>query len=184
MKNFKVSTIVVIAVAIILIIGGLSIIGSYISYNNKEVALRNQYEGQVKNIESVHDKMWKTISQKAQISDKYAASFDTIYTHIISGRYSQGDGTLMKWIKESNPNFDAGVYKDLMQSVEVLRQEFATNQKLAIDIAREHNTLCETFPGSWFIRNLTPINYQVISSTRTKTVMQTHLDDDVNVFEK
>lgn len=168
------------------IIGGIAlitVISMYFSYNNKEISLHNQYDAQVKVVEGVHDKMWKVISQKAQVSQEYAESFDSIYTHIISGRYDKGDGTLMKWIKESNPQFDSSLYKELSQSIEVLRSEFLTSQKSAIDIAREHNTLCEQFPGCWFIRNNTKIDYVVISSANTKTVMETRMDDEVELFK-
>ena len=95
------------------------------SYNNSEVALRNEVEANIQDLENVYDKMWKIISQKAQISQEYKSSFDEIYTHIMDARYDKGDGTLMKWIQESNPNFDVSLYKDLAQSVEILRTEFA-----------------------------------------------------------
>ena len=90
----------------------------------------------------------------------------------------------MKWITESNPEFDASVYKDLMNSIEVLRNEFTNNQARMLDIIREHKSLCETFPSRWFISNKTPIEYEVISSTISKQVMETRLDDDIDLFKK
>jgi hypothetical protein len=53
-----------------------------------------------------------------------------------------------------------------------------------LDIVREHKTLCSTYPGKWFISNTTPIEYTVVSSTRSKDVMNTGLDDDVDLFKK
>ena len=35
---------------------------------------------------------------------------------------------MMKWIREHNPNFDTALYADLMQSIEVQREAFATAQ--------------------------------------------------------
>ena len=122
-----------IAVAIIVVIFGIAGCGSYVSYNNSEVALRNEVEANIQDLENVYDKMWKIISQKAQISQEYKSSFDEIYTHIMDSRYDKGDGTLMKWIQESNPNFDVSLYKDLSQSVEILRTEFANKQTTIID---------------------------------------------------
>ena len=49
--------IIVIAVVVI------TLVGMYISYNNKEIALRKEAEAQRGKIESVHDKMWKTIQE-------------------------------------------------------------------------------------------------------------------------
>ncbi|WP_254556859.1 hypothetical protein, partial [Salmonella enterica] len=69
----------------------------------------------------------------------------------MSERYDANDGSLMKWITEANPQFDASLYKNIMQSVEVLRTEFQKNQERMLDIVREHRDLCARYPGKWFI---------------------------------
>ena len=68
------------------------------------------------------------------MTDEYKEAFREIYPQLIEGRYSQGDGSLMKWIQESNPNFDTSLYKDLMNSIEVERTYFAAEQKKMLDI--------------------------------------------------
>ena len=55
--------------------------------------------------------MRKVLKQKAQVTDEYKSAFESIYPKLIEGRYSKGDGSLMKWIKESNPNFDVSLYQ-------------------------------------------------------------------------
>lgn len=182
MDNLSIKTITIISLVIILAIGALTMIGSYFTYNNQEVALREKAEAQRGNIENIHDAMWKIISQKAQVSQDYRTSFDSIYTHIISGRYSQGDGSLMKWITEANPNFDTSLYKDLMDAIEIQRTNFAREQKYMLDIKRQHSTLCKTFPGRWFISNPSEIEYTVVSSSKSKETMRSGIDDDVKIF--
>ena len=184
MNNVSIKTIVVIAIVVIFGLAVITTVGSYFSYNNKEVSLREQAEAQRGKVEGVHDTMWKIISQKAQVSNEYRAGFDSIYTHIISGRYSQGDGTLMKWITEANPNFDTSLYKDLMDAIEVQRTQFMKAQERMIDIKREHSTLCKTYPGRWFISNTSEIEYTIISSTQSKQTMETGIDDNVDLFKK
>ena len=175
--------IVLITLLVILGCGVATFAGMYFSYNNKEIALRAKAEAQVGKIEGVHDKMWKVIQQKAQVTTEYKDAFAEIYPDIISGRYSgEGDGSLMKWVTESNPNFDTSLYTDLMQSIEILRSEFQRNQETMLDIVREHNVLINIFPNRLFITNKTPINYTVISSTKSKVVMETGIDDDVKLF--
>lgn len=164
------------------VVFGLVGVGMYFSYNNTDARLRAQAEAQVGKIESVHDKMWKVLQQKAQVSNEYKESFAEIYPQLIEGRYSQGDGSLMKWITEANPTFDASLYKDLMLSIELLRTEFQKSQERMLDIIREHNVLLTTMPSKWFISNKERIEYTVISSTRSKNVMNTSVDDDVNLF--
>jgi hypothetical protein len=101
----------------------------------------------------------------------------------MEGRYSgEGDGSLMKWVTEQNPNFDTSLYKDLSQSIEILRTEFQKSQERMLDLIREHSTLCSTFPGRWFIKNTSVIEYTVVSSTKSRVVMDTGLDDDINLF--
>ena len=175
--------IILIALLVILGCGIGTVVGAYFGYNNKEIALRAKAEAQVGKIEGVHDKMWKVIQQKAQVTTEYKDAFAEIYPEIISGRYSgEGDGSLMKWVTESNPNFDTSLYTDLMQSIEILRSEFQRNQETMLDIVREHKTLCTTYPGRWFISNTMEIEYTVISSTKSKVVMETGIDDDVKLF--
>lgn len=177
-KNQIVSLVLAILFGLCIIIG----VSMYFSYNNTEIALRKEAEAQRAKVEGVYDKMWKIIQQKAQVSNEYKNAFKEIYPEIISGRYSQGDGSLMKWIQESNPNFDVSLYKDLMSSIEIYRTEFQRAQERMVDIIREHSTLCETYPYMFFIKNKTPIEYTVISSTQSKQVMETGLDDNVNLF--
>ena len=163
---------------------GITAVSMYFSYNNQEVTLRQQAEAQRGKIEGTFDTMWKIISQQAQVSNEYKDAFKEIYPELIAGRYSQGDGSLMKWIKEANPEFDASLYKILMQTIEVQRLQFLKTQERMLDLIREHETLCQTYPSKWFITNKTPIEYTVISSTKSKMTMETGIDDDVQLFNK
>ena len=184
MKKVSIGTIV--ALAVVCIIGFLvvTLVSAYFGYNNKEIALRQDCEAQKGKVEGVHDAMWKIISQKAQVSTEYKEGFDSIYTHIIEGRYSQGDGSIMKWIKEANPEFDSSIYKDVMDAIEQQRTIFRNVQEVMIDKKREHETLCKTYPGKWFISDTSPIEYTVISSGKSKAVMESGEDNDTELFKK
>jgi flagellar basal body-associated protein FliL len=185
MKTFKkMKKIIIIAVSVIVLAAVGVGLAFYFSYNNKEIALRAQIEAQRGKVEGVRDKMWKVIQQKANVSDEYKDAFEKVYPEIMAERYSgNGDGSLMKWVTEQNPTFDTSLYKDLSQSIEIMRTEFQKNQERMLDLIREHTTLITTYPGRWFISNKTPIEYTVVSSTKTKVVMETGLDDDVELFK-
>lgn len=167
-----------------LVLVALIVIGMYIKYNNEEVSLRKEAEAQKGKVETVHDTMWKVIKQKAGVTEEYRDTFEKVFPEIISGRYSQGDGSTMKWIQESNPEFDTSLYKDLMQAIEVQRMYFNQAQTRMLDIIRQRETLIELIPAKFFISNKTKIDYTIISSTSTKTVVQTGIDDDVDLFKK
>lgn len=180
----KKTTIITIVIGIILAAGVCMGVSSYFSLNNQEIALRSQAEAQRGKVEGVYDAMWKIISQKAQVSDQYKEAFKEIYPDLIAGRYEGENGTLMKWIQESNPEFDTSLYRDLMQSIEVERHAFMRSQERMLDIIREHSTLCHSYPGAWFIKNTGEIEYTVISSTKAKETMTTGIDDDTELFQK
>lgn len=154
-----------------------------ISANNQEKEYRTLAEAQEQKIETQYDNMWKVIQQKAQVTDQYKDSFKEIFVGIIEGRYNKDDNTVMKWIQESNPSFDASMYKDLMATIDIKRTEFMNVQNRMIDIVREHKNLCIKAPKCWFIINKTPIEFEPISSTISKEVMNTRLDDNVQLFK-
>lgn len=172
---------IVLIVAIVIVV---VLVLMYFVYNNKEINLRKEAEAQRGKIESVHDKMWKVIKQKANVTEEYRDMFEKIYPEIIAGRYS-GDGAMgMKWIQEANPNIDASIYKDLMQAIEIQREHLHSAQTRMLDVIREREALIEMMPSCWFISNKQEIEYTVISSTRSKTVMETGFDDDIEMFSK
>ena len=169
--------IIVAAVAILLVL-----LIMFFTYNNKEIYLRKEADAQRKKIESTHDKMWKVIKQKAEVSDKYRETFERVYPAIIAGRYSDGSSA-MKWIQEANPDFDTSLYNDLMQAIEIQRTHLHNAQSRMLDVIRERASLIESYPSRWFITNKSEIEYEVISSTKTHNVVETRVDDDVDVFK-
>ena len=168
--------IIVAAVAILLVL-----LIMFFTYNNKEIYLRKEADAQRKKIESTHDKMWKVIKQKAEVSEQYREAFERIYPELIAGRYSEGSSA-MKWIQEANPNFDTSLYNDLMQAIEIQRTHLHNAQTRMLDVIRERASLIESYPSRWFITNKSEIEYEVISSTKTHNVVETRVDDDVDVF--
>lgn len=155
------------------------------STQNTEIDLRTRTEAQNKKCEAYFDKMWKILKQKAQVTDQYKNAFKEIYPKLIEGRYSQGDGSLMKWIQESNPEFDASMYKDLMKSIEIERTGFFNEQSLLIDLQREHEAYLKKVPNRWFLSSdLKPVEIKVITSASTKDAYRTGEENDVELFDK
>lgn len=166
-------TLIIILIAILLLVLFLM----YMTYNNREVALRKEAEAQEGKITSVRDTMWKILKEKAGVSDQYRETFERIYPQIIAGRYSNG-GNAIKWIHEANPEFDTSLYRDLMEAIEIQRTIFSNAQQRMLDIIRERETLVESMPASWFITNKRKIDYVVISSDAANDVVRTRRDND------
>ena len=179
-KSSKNYTIIGIIIAIVFIIGiGFAM---NINYSNKEVKLTNQFNMEMKNREATFDNMFKVVNQTAQVAEKYKESFKDIYVHITSERYSKDDGVLMKWIQESNPNFDSKLYDKLASEIEIKRQEFLMVQRKLMDIENQHNNLLDMIPSSWFLSGKQRLEYKVISSTHSKQVMETGVEDDIDFW--
>lgn len=169
---------------VVLILACVSMFCLRMSYNNKEIEYRNLSDAQRTVISTHYDEMWKILQQQAQVTNEYKDGFKEIFTGIIGGRYDKGDGSLMKWIQESNPNFDASMYKELMVSIKSERKAFTTCQDRMIDIVNQHKNLVTTEPSKWFISNVTPIEFTPITSSRTNNAMESGIDDEVDLFKK
>jgi hypothetical protein len=156
----------------------------WVSVNNQEIKLRSKIEAQKEVCEAYYDKLWKVISQKAQVTEQYKEAFKDIYPQLIEGRYANDGGSLMKWIVESNPDFDTSLYKDLMSSIEAERAGFFMEQKKLTDLANQHRIIKQTFPNSLIVGNRPDIEIMIVSSTITKKVMESGIDDDVEIFKR
>ncbi len=177
-KNIIVGSIVgFLALVLISVIMG-------VSASNKEVRIRSKITAQKQVCEAFYDKLWKVISQKAQVAEKYKDAFKETYTALIEGRYGdEKGGSLMRFITESNPNFDVSLYKDLQQSIEAERAGFFAEQKVLIDLSNEHRILKRTWPSSMFVGGRPDIPITVVSSDATKKVMETGEENNVDVFK-
>lgn len=177
-KNLIITSVIVS----LLLTFGLTYFLMSISYQNSEVKLRNTIEAQQEVCELHFDKMWKIIKQQAGVTSEYKEAFSEIYPQLISGRY-QGE-TLMKWIQESNPDFDVSLYKTLMVSIESQRESFFDSQKTLRDMKREHDNLISVIPGKWFLSNVDKIEVQLISSENTKAAYSIGEENDIELFKK
>lgn len=164
-------------VALMLLIG----VSMSFSYNNQEVELRQQAEAQRGKVEVVYDNMWKIIHQTNEVKNSYSSDFKDVVKGMMEGRYSKGDGSLMKLVVEQNPNLSSDMYIRVMDAIQIERTNFTKQQERMLDIIREHTTLCNTLPSKWFISNNKVIEYTPISSTRAKEVMKSGVDDNVEL---
>jgi hypothetical protein len=181
----KTKTIVALSSLILIAVIALIWFSMSVSTINKEIDLRTTTMAQQTKCEAYFDKMWKILKQKAKVADQYKEAFKEIYPKLIEGRYSKGDGTLMKWIQESNPQFDASMYKDVMQSIEIERTGYFNEQSRLIDLQREHSALLQKIPSKWFLNDtLKPIHIIIVTSSNTKEAYITGEENDVDLFEK
>ncbi|MCK9446522.1 hypothetical protein M0Q50_06585 [bacterium] len=157
-----------------------------IGISNSEKRIKLRGEAQQESCEAYFSNMWELLQTQAGVTDQYKEAFMEIYPKLIEGRYSKGDGSLMKWITESNPTFDTKLYDKLMVSIEAQRKSFFMEQKELIDIDREHKTLCQIFPNSLIIGNREPIGGEkgiiILKNLATKEAYESGTDASPDLF--
>jgi hypothetical protein len=156
----------------------LSIVIWYMSTSNREVRLRNQFNAQVKANQVNYDNLWKTISQKYQLSTEYKNGMVEVIKAIAEGR--QG-GSLFKTVQEAMPGFDASIIKDVMATVEGKRNMFEAQQKKLIDIKREHDDMRTVRPASWICSGRPELELKLVTSGRTNDAFDNGEDNDVSL---
>jgi hypothetical protein len=165
------------------------VIATYASFNNKEVDLRTTFEMEMKNRTALYDKMWKVISQKAQVTKAYDSSFLRIVQEAMDPR-KDGANILMKWVQESNPTLQAGtvqeLYKDLSRTIEAERNSFFERETTLSSIQQQHSKFLRRFPNNLYnvFLGRKELEYKPITSGRTDDVIRTGKDDNVDVFQK
>ena len=148
-------------------------------YTNEDVDLRNAATAQQTELKNFFDTTWKIIQQKTQVSNAYRDDFKEIYPKIIGGRYN-GDATLLKFVKEANPELNPAVYRDLSTAVEAQRLAFAREQKKLISIKQQHDNLRNKKPSKWFVKS-DELKIQIITSNKTEDVFESGKDNDMDL---
>lgn len=147
--------------------------------------MRNQFTQKISERTAFYDAMWKTFSQKAQITVKADSGFQKIVEIQMAGQ-QDGQNVTMKWLQQTNPTASysqiVDMYKDLSRTIEAKRGEFFEEEKMLQDIKLQDDNLLTMFPSSAFLSGRKPIEYKPIGSSRTTKVMETGEDNDTKVF--
>jgi hypothetical protein len=166
---------------VVLVIFGGSLVIWGVGVSNSERTLRNKIEAQQEATEIFYTKLWGILKSKAGVTEEYAEQFKEIQFGIMEGRYSTG-GEMMKWIQEANPEFDASLYKDLMNSIEGERNGFFIEQKKLIDMQKQHRDMLVVFPKKVILKNREAIEIVVLKNAVTKEAFTTGNDQSPDLF--
>lgn len=168
------------------------VISNVVATRNKEVDMRELVEAQQQTCEANFDKMYKTVSQLAQIPEEFTEkskeAFKEIYPALMEGRY-QNDrgGALMSWVTEQNPQYDMAalqeLYMKLANAIEANRAEYFIEQKKLIDYSREHSAMLKKFPGYLWLADKEEIEITIITSAYTEDVYKTGQENDITLFD-
>jgi hypothetical protein len=163
------------------------LISTYSSFNNRDVKLRTTFTMEMKNRKTLFDKMWKMISQKAQVAKQYDSSFLRVVNAAMDPR-KDGAQLMMKWVQESNPTMQIGtvqeLYKELSRTIEAERNSYAEREETLASIQQQHSEFLLSFPNNFYnmFMGRKELEYNPITSGRTEEAARTGQDNDVRVF--
>ena len=165
--------------AMVLVIG-LIVFMMSISYQNSYERIGEDILSQYKKIETDYDKKSRIILQQAGIAKKFTSEFRGIYKDMMTSRYgSEGSKAAFQWIKEQNPQLSDALYAKLMTTVEAQHTAFSRKQEKVAMMVAESNKMLKTAPSKWFVDGEIK-EAKIVSSSNTKVIMETGIDDSSN----
>lgn len=156
----------------------------YVSYNNKEVALRNQAVAVQRDLHNYLDLTTKKISQTAQVTK---LQMDSIKEIIIGNSQARGksNGSLATLVHEAVPDIapTTPAFTNLQNIIAGARDTYASKQTLLLGVKEAHDNLIDKIPSGWFVGGRPKLEVQIVTSSRVEEAFRTGVDDDDAVFK-
>lgn len=177
---------------ITIVIIGVWLAFTVMSFHNTEVMQRNLILAKQKDNTSEFDNLKKKINSVVSIPSAQFDKLKELFTAHASARTSQGsnDGSMMKWVQESIPNVDraSDIYSQVMNIVVSSRDSWTMRQKELLDLKRVHDNVLDVgFRGLILSRVMgrQKIEVTIITSAVTKEIFRTGEDnEDGTLFKK
>ena len=187
---------------LILIIALIWIYASFYSTANQlENAARAQYQSN----QNAYDKMWKTISETAQVPAQYKQDFQDLLVAENAAKFGKdGSQATMQWFQERDLHFDATLYSKIQTVIEAGRADFAKGQDELLDKQRRYHDHLGSFTGRMFASmsghpmivqgkyapaedldgdgRLTALDYPIVTSAQTQAAFATGEAEALDVF--
>lgn len=166
-----------LATLLILIGVGASVFFWVVGVKRQEIALSNKYEAKAQDVRLTHDNMWKTLKEQFGIQEQYKETFLSGLAAVAEGRKG---GSLFKMSTESSSQLGLSekVFQDMMHSIDGKRAELMREQKVWVDVWKEHKTLCEDPIKGFVVGDKILPEPKIIVSTRTQNAAETGIDDE------
>lgn len=127
----------------------LGIAGSVAGTYNSAVSLENQIVAVSDNNEQILGQFYQKLDETVQVADIYKEDFKETMTAMLAGRYGpDGSQAAFQWIKESMPNLDPEIYRNLQTLIESNRSQFQNEQTKLIDVRRQYDNKLDRFPSN------------------------------------
>ena len=159
----------------VFILGAVIIGTMWVSYNNSATRIKNQIVAKQKDNENQLTKLDGVLGTQGEVLLEQKKAVMEVASRYAESRGS-GGGSLMKWIQEAIPNLEQSTYKTLMNSITAENTGFAFHQTEILDLQREYNNICTTYPSKIFVSMLgshSPIKVVVVTSSDAQEAFAT-----------
>lgn len=171
---------IAIFLAIVVFRFGRTVFTQSVDMFNTSKTYNYSYDQKVLEKEGFYDKLWKTYDQKEAIVDLNKETFIEV-TKIIMENRKAGENVMWNWVKENQhiPYEEfSKFYSNLSDYITGQREGYFVIEKQCQHIARQHNTMIDTFPNNVYNRmlKLEEIEYEygfLSDSTRNVFATQT-----------
>ena len=128
-----------------------TLVASYVTNANYGNRAERTLEATWEDNENVLAQYSLKIGEIAQVPAMYRNDIKDIYKDVLKGRYGEnGSQAMFQFLKEQNPQIDAGLYKAIQQAMEAGRNEFRVAQTRLVDQKRVYVTnLGYVWKGFW-----------------------------------
>ena len=162
---------------VIVIICGIVFVAGIPGVYDEAIQYRNLHEANEGANKVVYNKFLTVLTTKGKITTASVEAQQDLFATVMNSKQKSA-GALLNFLHEHNPNPDQALtktselFKDMMASVEGLREEFARVQKKSLDIEREHKNLIQGFwtsmQLSWTSADMTPLETQIVTAPETE----------------
>ena len=126
------------------------VLSSYFSHANTSVDYETQIEFRVENNQQILGQGRLKVTEIASVTGLRASEVGEVWGKVMDGRYKNGAGQMMLWIKEQNPDLSSDVYENIQREVGAFRDKFTAEQRKTGDICRGYAKFRrQPYSGFW-----------------------------------
>jgi len=171
-----------VVVGCLVITIGAWVVYESISLNNREVRLRNLAANSEKNTEQVFAQGWLKVKGVAKVNKSQEETLKEVFDKAM--RRGVSDRTLASALTEAKIEIPSNTYERVQTVIEEFRNKFQGEQTKLLDIKNEHDNLIATWPGTWFVRNTSPVEVTIVTSEQAKDAYATGEDNNSDPYKK
>lgn len=142
----------VIAAGVVFLTLILLSVASYVSYANQGNRLEKQLLAKVADNENILSSGYQQVTGVVQVTSMATEDQMKVFTAAIQGRYgADGSKAVFQMLKESNPQLDPQLYREVQKTIKDTQKEFQNGQTGLQDVRRSYETQLDNVWGGFWL---------------------------------